>query len=63
MLDKDAMTEKHIKGAKGDSAKERRLIEALRANLGKRKARARAAASDNKAQARARKITDERQGG
>jgi hypothetical protein len=33
---------KDVKGTKGDSARERRLIEALRANLVKRKAQARA---------------------
>jgi hypothetical protein len=57
------MTEKHIKGAKGDSAKERRLVEALRANLAKRKARSRALASDNKTQVRGRKTTDEEEAG
>ena len=33
--------EKDIKGSKGDSGKERRIEEALRANLMKRKAQAR----------------------
>lgn len=54
-------TEKDVKGAKGDPGKAMRLEEALRANLMKRKARERAVASNNEAQAQARgrKAADE----
>lgn len=48
-----------VSGAKGDQAKEKRLEAALRANLGRRKAQARAVASNNEAQGRAGGTTEE----
>jgi hypothetical protein len=55
------VSDKNSKAKKGDPKREQRLEQALRANLMKRKARERAVASNNEAQAQARgrKAADE----